>query len=85
MYVEKFPKILEDNPEAREIKPRSENYNPNLVSALTGHVEGSRVFTRYRTIDMKKDLVKMLEGKQWGYFLFDWHLTERGFEKLNIW
>ena len=64
MYVEKFPKILEDNPEAREIKPRSENYNPNLVSALTGHVEGSRVFTRYRTIDMKKDLVKMLEGKQ---------------------
>lgn len=38
--------------------------NPNLVSALTGHVEGSRVFTRYRTIDMKKDLVKMLEGKQ---------------------
>ena len=66
MYVEKFPKILEDNPEAREIKPRSENYNPNLVSALTGHVEGSRAFTRYRTIDidMKKDLVKMLEGKQ---------------------
>lgn len=64
VYVEKFPKILEDNPEAREIKPRSENYNPNLVSALTGHVEGSRVFTRYRTIDMKKDLVKMLEGKQ---------------------
>ena len=48
--------------------------NPNLVSALTGHVEGSRAFTRYRTIDidMKKDLVKMLEGKQWGYFLFDW-------------
>ena len=38
--------------------------DPNLVSALTGHVEGSRAFTRYRTIDMKKDLVKMLEGKQ---------------------
>ena len=40
--------------------------NPNLVYALTGHVEGSRAFTRYRTIDidMKKDLVKMLEGKQ---------------------
>ena len=37
-----------------------------LVSALTGHVEGSRAFTRYRTIDidMKKDLVKILEGKQ---------------------
>ena len=26
VYVEKFPKILEDNPDAREIKPRSENY-----------------------------------------------------------
>ena len=36
----------------------------NLVSALTGHVEGSRAFSRYRTIDMdmKKDLVKILEG-----------------------
>lgn len=35
-----------------------------LVSALTGHVEGSRAFSRYRTIDidMKKDLVKILEG-----------------------
>ena len=56
----------------------SERYNDNikiifekagvtyLVSALTGHVEGSRAFTRYRTIDidMKKDLVKILEGKQ---------------------
>ena len=40
--------------------------DPNLVSALTGHVEGSRAFTRYRTIDidMKMDLVKILEGKQ---------------------
>ena len=40
--------------------------DPNLVSALTGHVEGRRAFTRYRTIDidMKKDLVKILEGKQ---------------------
>ena len=40
--------------------------DPNLVSALTGHVEGSRAFTRYRTIDidMKKDLVKIQEGKQ---------------------
>ena len=40
--------------------------DPNLVSALTGHVEGSRAFNRYRTIDidMKKDLVKILEGKQ---------------------
>ena len=40
--------------------------DPNLVSALNGHTEGSRAFTRYRTIgiDMKKDLVKILEGKQ---------------------
>ncbi len=40
--------------------------DPNLVSALTGHAEGSRAFNRYRTIDidMKKDLVKILEGKQ---------------------
>ena len=40
--------------------------DPNLVSALTGHVEGSRAFTRYRDIDidMKRDLVKILEGKR---------------------
>ena len=116
-YVEKFPKILEDNHEAREIKPRGENYmsgifkkagvtylvteldtltrtekkvpineiasshmarrtfigniyklvkDPNLVSALTGHAEGSRAFNRYRDIDidMKRDLVKILEGKR---------------------
>ena len=39
--------------------------DPNLVSALTGHVEGSRAFNRYRDIDidMKCDLVKILEGK----------------------
>lgn len=38
--------------------------DPNLVSALTGHIEGSRAFNRYRDIDidMKKDLVKILEG-----------------------
>ena len=43
---------------------RKQVKDPNLVSALTGHVEGSRAFTRYRTIDidMKKDLVKILEG-----------------------
>ena len=37
---------------------------PHLVSALTGHVEGSLAFSRYRTIDIdiKKDLVKILEG-----------------------
>ena len=35
-----------------------------LVSALTGHIERSRAFSRYRTIDidMKMDLVKILEG-----------------------
>lgn len=37
--------------------------DPNLVGSLTGHVEGSRAFLRYRNIDeeMKKDLVKLLE------------------------
>ena len=40
--------------------------DPNLVSALTGHAEGSRAFTRYRDIDIdiKRDLVKILEGKR---------------------
>ena len=40
--------------------------DPNLVSALTGHVEGSRAFTRYRDIDidMKRDLVKILENRK---------------------
>lgn len=56
----------------------SERYNDNikiifekagvtyLVSALTGHVEGSRAFNRYRDIDidMKRDLVKIPEGKR---------------------
>ena len=37
--------------------------DPNLISALTGHAEGSRAFNRYRDIDMKRDLVKILEGK----------------------
>ena len=39
--------------------------DPNLVSTLTGHVEGSRAFNRYRDIDidMKRVLVKILEGK----------------------
>ena len=39
--------------------------DPNLVSALTSHAEGSRAFNRYRDIDidMKRDLVKILEGK----------------------
>ena len=36
--------------------------DPNLVSALTGHVEGSRAFARYRDIDdeMLPDLVSKL-------------------------
>lgn len=34
MYVEKFPKILEDNPEAREIKPRSENYMSGVLKEV---------------------------------------------------
>ena len=39
--------------------------DPNLVSALTGHAEGSRAFNRYRDIDidMKRDLVKILGGE----------------------
>ena len=36
--------------------------DPNLVSALTGHSEDSRAFTRYGTIDMKKDLVRIFGG-----------------------
>ena len=38
--------------------------DPNLIAKLSGHTEGSRAFARYRDIDedMRKDLVKMLEG-----------------------
>jgi integrase len=37
--------------------------DPSLVGALSGHVEGSKAFARYRDIDdeMKSELVKMLE------------------------
>jgi integrase len=37
--------------------------DPNLVGALSGHIEGSRAFARYREIDeeMKIDLIKLLE------------------------
>ena len=37
--------------------------DPNLIGSLSGHVEGSKAFARYRTIDenMKIELVKMLE------------------------
>ena len=38
--------------------------DPNLIGKLSGHVEGSKAFARYRDIDedMRKDLVKLLEG-----------------------
>ena len=37
--------------------------DPNMIGKLSGHVEGSRAFARYRTIDddMKKSMVNMLE------------------------
>lgn len=33
--------------------------DPNVIGSMTGHVEGSRAFARYRTIeeDLKKSLV----------------------------
>jgi hypothetical protein len=37
--------------------------DPNLVGSLSGHVEGSKAFARYRDIDdeMKKETVNLLE------------------------
>lgn len=37
--------------------------DPNMIGKLSGHVENSRAFARYRTIDddLKKSLVNMLE------------------------
>lgn len=37
--------------------------DPSLISSMTGHTEGSRAFCRYRNIDIdiKRDLVKLLE------------------------
>ena len=37
--------------------------DPNLIGSMTGHVEGSKSFARYREIDddMKTKLVKMLD------------------------
>jgi integrase len=37
--------------------------DPNLVGALSGHKEGSKAFTRYRTIDddMEKELINLLD------------------------
>ncbi|MCD8286210.1 MAG: recombinase [Clostridia bacterium] len=39
--------------------------DPNLIGALSGHVEGSTAFARYRTIDdeMKAQLVELIDGK----------------------
>lgn len=36
--------------------------DPNLIASMSGHVEGSRAFARYRTIDddMKRKLVEMI-------------------------
>ena len=36
--------------------------DPNLIALMSGHVEGSRAFNRYRTIDddMKRRLVEMI-------------------------
>ena len=36
--------------------------DPNLISSMSGHVEGSKAFARYRTIDddMKKELVNLI-------------------------
>ncbi len=38
--------------------------DPSLIGKLSGHVEGSKAFARYRDIDMdiKQDLVDLLEG-----------------------
>ncbi len=33
-YIQRFPKILEENPEAREIKPRGENYLSGVFKEL---------------------------------------------------
>jgi hypothetical protein len=37
--------------------------DPNLVGSMSGHVEGSQAFTRYREVDMdiKQDIIKELE------------------------
>ena len=37
--------------------------DPNMIGALTGHVEGSKAFARYKTVDdeMKQELVDLLD------------------------
>jgi len=39
--------------------------DPSLIGSMTGHVEGSRAFARYRSIDdeIKADVVRLLEKK----------------------
>ena len=39
---------------------------PNFIAKISGHVENSRAFNRYREIDlgMKQDLVRILENKK---------------------
>jgi integrase len=36
--------------------------DPDLIGSMSGHVEGSKAFARYRTIDddMKRELVDMI-------------------------
>lgn len=38
--------------------------DPNLIASMSGHVDGSRAFSRYRTIDdeMKKETINLLES-----------------------
>ena len=40
--------------------------DPNLIGSLSGHVEGSKAFARYRAIDMnvKKELVSLLDNDE---------------------
>ena len=37
--------------------------DPNLIGSMSGHVEGSRAFARYRQIDddIKKNIISLLE------------------------
>lgn len=37
--------------------------NPNLIGSMSGHIEGSRAFARYRQIDddIKKNIISLLE------------------------
>lgn len=39
--------------------------DPNLISSMTGHVEGSKAFARYRVVDdhIKKKLVRILDER----------------------